>query len=83
MPDNNDEESKVLAEQIERYLDSHPDAADSLEGIVKWWIPHQQYIESVDKVYKALNYLVENGMLSQKTLSDGSKIYVKKNGRLD
>ena len=83
MPQNNDEENKILAEQIVRYLKSHPEAADSLEGIAKWWIPQQQYIESVEKVYKALNYLIENKIVSRKILSDGSKIYVRKNGRLD
>lgn len=78
-----DDEDKLVAEQIVHYLESHPDAADCLEGIAKWWIPQQQYIESVEKVYKALNYLIENEIVSQKILSDGSKIYVRNNGRLD
>ena len=76
MPD--DDEDKLVAEQIERYLEQHPDAADCLEGIVKWWIPKQQYIESNKKVHKALNYLIEKGIICRKTLSDGSDIYAKK-----
>ncbi len=73
-----DDEEKLMAEQIVRYLESHPDAADCLEGIAKWWIPQQQYIESIEKIHKALNYLVENGIVTRKTLSDGSDIYTKK-----
>lgn len=83
MPQNDDEENMTLAEQIIRYLDSHPDAADGLEGIAKWWIPHQQYIESIEKVQKALNYLIKNRIIKRKTLSDGSVIYAKKNGYVD
>jgi len=79
MPQNDDKESKDLAEQINRYLESHPDAADGLEGILKWWIPQQQRIESVEKVRKALNYLIENRVVSRRMLSDGSEIYVRKN----
>lgn len=78
MPKNDDEENKILADQITRYLESHPEAADGLEGIAKWWIPQQQYIESVEKIHKALNYLIENGTVTRKTLSDGSDIYAKK-----
>ena len=78
MPKNDDEENKILAKQIVRYLESHPEAADGLEGIAKWWIPKQQYIESNEKVHKALNYLIEKGIISRKTLSDGSDIYAKK-----
>lgn len=82
MPQNDDEENKALAEQIIRYLDSHPEAADGAEGIAMWWIPRQQHKESVEKVNKALNYLIKKGMISRKKLSNGHEIY-KKNGRMD
>lgn len=73
----NDEDNHLenLADQIIRYLDKHPDAADSIEGIVNWWLPKQRYIESVDQVYKALYFLIEKGEVSKKELADGHIIY--------
>lgn len=72
------EELMKLAEQIERYLESHPDAADSLEGIANWWLPRQRYIESIEQVNEALDILVRNGRVEKTTLSDGHVIYVRK-----
>lgn len=67
-----------LAEQISSYLESHPEAADSLEGIVKWWLPRQRYMDSVEQVNEALNVLIENGEVYRVVLSDGRVIYLKK-----
>lgn len=81
MPQNDDEENKVLAEQIVRYLESHPEAADGLEGIAMWWIPRQQHKESVEKVKKVLDYLINEGIVSKKISQDGNFVYsgIKKN----
>ena len=75
MPLHDDEENKVLAEQIIRYLDSHPEAADGPEGIAMWWIPRQQHKESVEKVNKALDYLIDEGVVHKKRLHNGSFVY--------
>ncbi|MCJ7603252.1 MAG: hypothetical protein MUO63_17355 [Desulfobulbaceae bacterium] len=32
-----------IAQEIERYLQTRPNAADSLEGITKWWLTRQRY----------------------------------------
>lgn len=74
MPEHDDED-KFLAEQIKHYLESHPDAADSPEGIAMWWIPRQRHKESVKKVSKVLKYLAEEGIVQKKELNDGSFLY--------
>ena len=80
MPEYDDEE-KFLAEQIMRYLESHPDAADSPEGIAMWWIPHQRQKESVEKVTKVLKVLVDKGGVQKKELKDGSIVYTAVKGK--
>lgn len=70
-----DDEDKFLKEQILRYLESHPDAADSPEGIAMWWIPQQRQKESVAKVSEVLELLVDDGVIQKKELKDGRVIY--------
>lgn len=57
---------------IKRYLKKHPQAADTLEGIVNWWLLRQRYEIAVEVVNKALEVLVEQGTLA-KTSPRGSK----------
>lgn len=51
----------ALADEIAGYLDSHPDAADSAEGILTWWLARQRYAQTKRNVEQALEYLTEQG----------------------
>ncbi|HER45755.1 MAG TPA: hypothetical protein ENO12_02960 [Thermoplasmatales archaeon] len=64
-----------VAHDIERYLLSHPQAADTLEGIARWWLQQQRFIDSLDRVYDALEILIERGMVKKITNADGKNIY--------
>ena len=61
--DQYDEEVLRVAEEIKRYLAMHPNAADSLEGISKWWLAPQNLNYPPAKVQSALDYLVEVGVM--------------------
>ena len=63
------------AQEIERYLQSHPNAADTVEGIVKWWLQRQRYIETIDCVHTALDVLVKKGSVVKRTNADGKNVY--------
>ena len=52
-----------VAKLIEKYLQSHPDAMDSFDGIMSWWITQQKLDESEESVSFALNILVEKGVV--------------------
>jgi hypothetical protein len=67
----------VIAGIIERYVNEHPRAADTPEGICKWWIARQRHDESLDDVQNALNYLVELGTMSRVALPDGAAVYLR------
>jgi hypothetical protein len=64
-----------IARKIRRYLLDHPNAADSLEGIVHWWLVRQQVEFSTEKVKMALDYLVGNDLISKSTTVEGKVLY--------
>lgn len=73
-----------IACKIRRYLSDHPNAADSLEGIVHWWLVRQQVEFSAQKVKMALDQLVSNGLISKSKTLEGKVLYanVKKPSKL-
>ena len=64
-----------LSHEILRYLRAHPQAADTVDGIVEWWLPRQRYDEAVDRVQSALDELVARGLMEKTTLVDGTVLY--------
>lgn len=73
--DESDDISEI-ARQIDRYLQSHPHAADNAEGILRWWLARQRYEESVQKVEQALALLLREGAVKKQVLIDGRVLYV-------
>lgn len=61
------------------YLATHPGAADSIEGIRRWWLPAQLAAVRSADVEAALQRLVRAGVLSRRELPDGRVLY--KRGR--
>lgn len=66
---------KTLADEVVRYLEKHAQAADTIEGISRWWIMRQRIQEETYSVTLALEYLCENGSVEKKEMTDGSVIY--------
>ena len=64
-----------LSEEILSYLGAHPQAADTVDGIVGWWLPRQRHDEAVDRVKDALDDLVARGLVEKMTLVDGTVLY--------
>jgi hypothetical protein len=62
---SNEESIHVLAERILRYLDAHPQAADTARGIHEWWVVKQVFSESLESVQIALDLLVERGLVER------------------
>lgn len=70
-----DEQVQALARGIERYLEQHPNAADSLEGIQRWWLGRQRYAEDTLKVERALERLIAKRIVARRILPDGKAVY--------
>ncbi|HEX6975519.1 MAG TPA: hypothetical protein VF147_14035 [Vicinamibacterales bacterium] len=64
-------------DEILAYLEAHPSAADSLEGIVSWWLPRQRYVEARDLIQRSLDRLVDSGRIVTTRLPDGTVLYRK------
>ncbi len=54
---------KELMLQILSYLDSHPEASDSIEGIANWWVPQQTIEYRVSLIKQTVNELVNRDLL--------------------
>lgn len=52
-----------FAYQILAYLVEHPDANDTLEGIMEWWLLEQRIKHWTAEVQRALADLVADGLL--------------------
>jgi hypothetical protein len=65
------------SDEILAYLDAHPQAADSLEGIVLWWLPRQRFVEARERIQESLDELVERGLVKRTQLPDGTVLYGK------
>lgn len=57
------------------YLRSHPDAADTLDGIVEWWLPQQRYEMAYTHISRVLAHLVDTGLLRCDSLPGGGDLY--------
>jgi hypothetical protein len=57
------------------YLRAHPDAADTLDGVVGWWLPQQRYETERMRIEAALRVLVARGLLRRSGLPGGTELY--------
>lgn len=64
-----------VAQEISHYLESHPEAADTLEGVVNWWLARQRYEYSYRMVKQALEHLVEEGKVARQVTVGGGIVY--------
>src|SRR5687767_13198439 len=65
------------AHEILAYLESHPTAADSLDGIVNWWLPRQRFAEARERIQASLDELIQRGLVDRVRLADGTVLYSK------
>jgi hypothetical protein len=63
-----------LARQILRYLQEHPEAQDTVEGIMVWWVSERAIKHWLPQVRGCLATLVARGYLEKRTV-DGRIFY--------
>ena len=69
------EQIAVVAKRIVRYLRIHPEAADTVRGIARWWLRRYEYEETDEMVEKALEQLLREGVVIQTMSRNGNIIY--------
>lgn len=65
-----------LARQILRYLREHPEAQDTVEGIMVWWISERAIKHWLPQVRKSLTALVARGYVTKHTRAGGRTFYL-------
>lgn len=63
-----------IAAGILTYLKQHPAAADTVEGIAKWWMLQPTLGQSVNTVEEVLHELEERSLV-ESILSRGKRLY--------
>ena len=58
------------AHEILAYLAEHPNAQDTVEGIVQWWLLEQQIKRGMRQVKEALAELVTRGLVLERKGKD-------------
>jgi hypothetical protein len=73
-----DMEAIETARAILRYLNGHPDAKDTLDGIASWWLLREWTERKIAEVKQAVSLLVEKGLILE-TPRDPQSPYYKLN----
>lgn len=73
--DNDEKAVAAVAAEIKRYLEAHPNAADSVEGITRWWLARQRFEEATQTVQRALDHLVTEGEVVKSVTGEGRLLY--------
>ena len=74
-PDLMNEKKEELAEEILRYLIDHPNAQDTLKGIVTWWLLERTIKHQTALVKEVLDKLVADGLVIAQRGSDSQTLY--------
>lgn len=68
-------EQREACYHILAYLMDNPDAGDTFEGIVEWWLLHQRIKFETETVSEAVAKLVAEGLIAEEKGSDSRLIY--------
>jgi hypothetical protein len=64
-----------MAREILEYLSGKPNANDTLEGIVEWWLTEQRIKRALSETRAALGELVRSGWVIAEQRKDGRTHY--------
>lgn len=64
-----------MTQVIREYLSNHPQAADTLDGIMTWWMAREYYLRYRTIIEQALESLVDGGVLQKQEVADGEIVY--------
>ena len=63
------------APEILDYLATHPEAQDTIDGILHWWVVETCIRNWTPKIAETVAQLVQQGFLEQKPSADGHIFY--------
>lgn len=72
-----------VTQQILSYLVEHPDAKDTVDGVIKWWLPEDSVDRGKKTVQEVLDSLVLRGWLTRRDATSSKTIYGMKKDQLE
>lgn len=69
------EKQEKISRMILNYLQRNPDAGDTLEGIVKWWMGFERIESSIEDVVDVLEILIQKQEICTYDIVDGTTLY--------
>src|SRR5262249_47831622 len=76
------ERVRTIALAILRYLLEHPDAKDTADGGLRWWLPRDGGSPTIEDTVAALSLLAGRGLVATSSIGRGSVIYGAQADRL-
>ncbi|WP_414445182.1 hypothetical protein [Burkholderia sp. 22PA0106] len=76
----NDELVRHVADRIARYLEACPAAADTIEGVHRFWIDAHDAQESIDVTLAALESLRARGVVARVAIGNRTLWRVRREG---
>ena len=64
-----------VREALRRYLRERPNAADTLIGIARWWLPEPMQGIALERLQEALADLIASNEVRRSRLQDGTELY--------
>ncbi|WP_300317809.1 helix-turn-helix domain-containing protein [Accumulibacter sp.] len=68
-----------VVDAILRYLHSHPEAADTVDGICEWWLPTHWRVDR-QRVEAALGRMEVQGLVRRRENADHHVLYSRADG---
>ena len=79
---NKRDETQKTSHRILAYLMDNPEAQDTLEGIVDWWLLQQDIKRNVALIRKTVDGLIHKGFLLERQGTGSTKYYQVNRERL-
>lgn len=76
-------DSSEITNEIMTYLANHPNAADTLDGVAKWWLLDRSDKLQLGQVKQALDELVAKGLVAAQKGGDSKIVYRVNRSRLE
>jgi hypothetical protein len=73
----------MVIRHILQYLIDHPDAKDTIQGILRWWLPGGIVVWEEAAVQEALDVLVAKGWVTQRPTIPSRPIYGLNQAKLE
>ncbi len=70
----------AAAREILSYLVEHPEAKDTVEGIMKWWLSKADTEREKGEVQEAIDFLISKGWMAEREITP--KVYGVERERL-